>query len=332
MRDFDRPDVDDVPATEVQETDLDLPNVPVDMNDAKAELIKTSFVGDVRKSLNITRDVDPMLYRHLTLDSEGNILYNHKRLTQKRGRNMKLLSVKTLSRNPDSREFLRLIGYLQEATREQETVAPEQTAAIKSKIDSIKATEDWAKREKEKAARQLDETEDEDQRQVLEDSMQEFEQLLTQARRRYHEVAQNQFRRVNDIINDDTRSLSERLRELFRRDGLTIGAVITAIGMTISTIILALTPKGTSPTGADKPKSQNVVKQALLKVANIFLDLAKKALTSLPGVVGSLMSFLLKKTGELVLFLSEHLIIVFLAFALLIFEFIVSRVRARRRR
>ena len=51
MKDFDRPDID-VTGAEIEETALDLPNVPVDVNDTKAELRKTSFVSDVRKTLN----------------------------------------------------------------------------------------------------------------------------------------------------------------------------------------------------------------------------------------------------------------------------------------
>ena len=63
--------------------------------------------------------------------------------------------------------------------------------------------------------------------------------------RRYNDVVQNQFKRMNAVIGDET--LSERLKELFRRDGLTIGALITAVGMTISTIILPVTPHNNSP-------------------------------------------------------------------------------------
>lgn len=324
MRDLDRPDVDT--AATVQETDLDLPNVPVDVKDAKAELIKTSFVSDVRKNLKITGNVDPAVYRGLSTDSEGNLMYHHKRITQKRGSTLKLLSVNTLNRNPDGREFLRLIGYLQDESRDIETVAPEQTAALKAKADSFRATEDWAKSEKDKASRQLEETTDEGKRQALQDAVQHFDQMEIQARRRYNEIAQNQFKRINSIINDETRPLSERIRELFRRDGLTIGAVITAIGLTISTIILALTPKGTPPS---KPENhRNIVKGSLVKVANFLLDLAKKALYTLPGVIGSIVSFVLKKAGELVLFLSEHMIVLVLATVLFIFEFILRKVRA----
>ena len=337
MREFDRPDID-VSHAEIEETALDLPNVPVDVSDTKAELSKTSFVSDVRRNLNVVRDVDPSIYRRLTFDTEGNVYYNHKRLTQKRGRGLKLLSIKTLNKSPDSREFLRLIGYTQQeakpttttilTARESDTVAPEQTAAMKAKADSFKLTEDWAKREKEKAIKQLKQTTDESERKRLQESIQEFEQMEIQARRRYYEIAENQLSRMNSVIHDETRSLGERLRELFRRDGLTIGAVITAIGMTISTIILALSPKSPSPTGPGKPR--NLVKQALVKLANILLDLAKKALSSLPGVVGSMVSFLFKKAGELVLFLSQHLLVLFLFIAVGVFEFIINIARAKR--
>ena len=61
-----------------------------------------------------------------------------------------------------------------------------------------------------------------------------------QARGRYKDVAQNQFKRIHEIINDKTRPLLERLRESFIRDGLTIGALITALGMIISTFFSIL--------------------------------------------------------------------------------------------
>jgi hypothetical protein len=84
-------------------------------------------------------------------------------------------------KNPDSREFLRLIGYTSEkqtspmAMRDVETVMPEQTVAMQSKIDSFKITEDWAKQEKEKATRQLEQTSDQGERLKLQESVQYFD-------------------------------------------------------------------------------------------------------------------------------------------------------------
>jgi len=165
-----------------------------------------------------------------------------------------MYSVKTLFKaNADTREFLRLIGYTTEETipktRDEETVASQQTVVLKAKVDSFKATEEWARKEKAKATRQLEQTTNESKRQQLQDFVQYFDQIEIQAKRRYNEVLQNQFKRVNALINDETRTIGEKLKELFRRDGITIGALNTAIGMTISTIVLAIIPHGSlSPT------------------------------------------------------------------------------------
>jgi len=80
---------------------------------------------------------------------------------------------------------------------------------------------------------------------------------------------------VNAIINDETRTISERLKELFRRDDVTIGALITVIGMTISTIVLAIIPHGSpSPTpNNDKgyvDRLKTAAKKILIKLANFY--------------------------------------------------------------
>jgi hypothetical protein len=53
-------------------------------------------------------------------------------------------------------------------------------------------------------------------------------------------------------------------------------------------------------------------------------------LAALPGAIGGLLGFLFKKAGEAVLFLSEHLIILFLAIILFVAEFIFSKIGNRR--
>ena len=322
MEDFDRPE--DAEGG-LDETVLDLPDVPRDIQDSKGELLKTNFVSEVRNKLKIKGKVDPDVYKGLTFDAEGRLLYKNRPITYKRGGRLSLYSDKTLTKNTNSREFLRLIGYMD---RDVETVAPEQTIAVKSKVDSFKITEEWAKKEKDKAKRQLEQTTDENEQKKLQELIKYYEQLENQANRRYNEVVESQLKRINTIISDETRPLSERLKELFRRDGLTIGALITAIGMTISTIILAFTPHNSPST---PPSGNNgVVKKVLVRLSNFLLDLAKKALTALPGILGSLVSFLLKKTGELVLFLSEHLLILLLALLLAVYEFILKWLRNKR--
>ena len=81
----------------------------------------------------------------MSRDKEGYIYYNHKRVSVDPRQGGRLLSVKTLRRNYDTREFLRLAGYKQapdqELEREKQTVNPEQAESIKSKIESFKITD-----------------------------------------------------------------------------------------------------------------------------------------------------------------------------------------------
>jgi hypothetical protein len=95
------------------------------------------------KILRVTGSIDSTVYRGLTLDGEGQIFYNHKRITYKSRRMLKLYNVKSLLKNLDSREFLRLIGYTSEkqtspmAMRGVETVVPKQTVVVLSTLEKI---------------------------------------------------------------------------------------------------------------------------------------------------------------------------------------------------
>ena len=101
--------------------------------------------------------MDPRIYRQLSRDEEGYFYYNNKRVSTGRRQGGRLLSIKLLQRNNDTREFLRLAGYKQapdqqrKLEREMQTVAPEQVKSIISKIQSFKITEDWAKKRKRKS-------------------------------------------------------------------------------------------------------------------------------------------------------------------------------------
>ena len=80
--------------------------------------------------------------------------YKNKRVSVKRGNPT---SIKQLQKTIDGREFLKMIGFsdlpeesVQSAglDRDLETVAPEQTEAIKAKVRSFKITEEWARKER----------------------------------------------------------------------------------------------------------------------------------------------------------------------------------------
>ena len=350
MTEFDRPEIEVRPEVE---TNIDFPDVPVDQTGSLSELQANvrieQMVDSIRKQLRLGITVDKRVYRKLTVDNEGYLYYDNKRLTSKRGNKLGLLSINTLQKSAEGREFLQMIGYDTDVTkpktiatdvvrsrqseRDLGTVAPEQVAALKAKIDSFKVTEQWAKNEKEKAIKQLGTTTGDAEKQTLTESIQYFEQMEQQAKRRYNEMTSNQIKRLNEIISDKTRPVGERLKELFRRDGLTIGAVITAIGMVVSTIVLTIKLQlGVSPLPSPTPSpppTPNKAKIILVKVANWLLDMAKKAAAAIPGLIGTLIGFLFKKAGQAVLFLSEHLVLLLLTILLAATEFFIMRRRRR---
>src|SRR5271155_1178946 len=132
MRDINRIETSE-PAT--LETSFDFPQVPQTLEQSAIGLKILDFVSEARKNLNLTNNLDNKVYRGITIDENGNFSYNLKRLTYKSGSKYKLYSHNTLKQNPDSREFLKLIGYNPEVVsvktadqaRDLQTISPQQT-------------------------------------------------------------------------------------------------------------------------------------------------------------------------------------------------------------
>ena len=87
----------------------------------------------------------------------------------------------------------------------------------------------------------------------------------------------------------------------------------TTIGLGISNALggnkSAPTPTPT-PTPDKPPSIPDRVKEGLQKLAEWLKELAKKSTAALPGIIGSIVSFILKSAGTIVGFMAEHLIIV----------------------
>ena len=125
---------------------------------------------------------------------------------------------------------------------------------------------------------------------------------------------QGQYARIRQTIEkvlDSDTSLKERIKTLFREQGITIIAVLTATGMTISTIILiiknALGIGGGS--GAGKPPSSDPntwVKNKLKALARLLGKLAGTALATLPSIIGSIVSWVLNMLKKVVGFAAEY--------------------------
>ena len=99
---------------------------------------------------------------------------------------------------------------------------------------------------------------------------------------------------IRDSCKDDL-SLREKVKNVFREQGLTITAVITAVGAIISTLVLSLTGGGGSGIPGGKPpnKGKEWVRNKLKALARLLGRLAEQVAKALPGMLGSLLAAIL---------------------------------------
>ena len=119
---------------------------------------------------------------------------------------------------------------------------------------------------------------------------------------------------IRQVLYKDT-TLAERIRTLFREQGITIVSILTAISMTISTLVLALTGFGgggsTQPPAPPKPGDKGGVKEwvkkTLQSLGRVLAKLAGKAAAALPGIIGSIVSWVLTLLSKTAGWLAQNL-------------------------
>ena len=137
------------------------------------------------------------------------------------------------------------------------------------------------------------------------------------------EALRSQISRIREtlhrILHED-KTLAGRKKTLFREQGITIVSILTALGMIVSTIVLAL--PGGSGGGAAPPQppqppgkggAKEWIKKQLQSLGRILAKLAGKAAAALPGIIGSIVSWLLSLLGKTAVWLSSNLWAVLLA-------------------
>ena len=102
---------------------------------------------------------------------------------------------------------------------------------------------------------------------------------------------------IMKFLDKETGTLGERIRTLFKEQGITIVS-ISALGMTLGVLIEALlggpsasAPTSQSTTTSDKKGgAREWIKNKLKALSQLLGKLADKALASLPGIIGSILS------------------------------------------
>ena len=142
---------------------------------------------------------------------------------------------------------------------------------------------------------------------------------------------------ITKFLDKETGTLGERIRTLFKEQGITIVSILTSIGMAIGVIIEALlggpnVPATTSgSTSGDRKGSgaREWTKGKLKALSQLFGKSANKALASLPGTIGSIISWILNRAKEVIGWLSQNLLALITGVGVLLYTYFMTKTRRR---
>ena len=142
---------------------------------------------------------------------------------------------------------------------------------------------------------------------------------------------------IMKFLDKETGTLGERIRTLFKEQGITIISILTALGMTLGVLIEALSggPSTSTPTSQsittndNKGGAREWIKNKLKALSQLLGKLADKALASLPGIIGSILSWILNRAKEVVGWLSQNLWALITGVGVLIYTYFMTKTNRR---
>ena len=152
----------------------------------------------------------------------------------------------------------------------------------------------------------------EDKRVIEDENTSSSERAAAEAR-----VAENEaeLERVNTEIEvrERQRPLLERIKDIFKKYGWTLQAIVIAVGVVLSVLSLVIT---------------NGLKNGIKAIGNGLKAVGNKLSPLLPGLIGSIVSYIFKAASSVLSFLAEHAWLLILA----VVAFFMERMLKRRRR
>ena len=140
---------------------------------------------------------------------------------------------------------------------------------------------------------------------------------------------------ITKFLDKETMTLGERIRTLFKEQRITIVSILTAVGMAIGFLIEALlggpstsTPTSGGTSGGDKKGgAREWIKNKLKALSQLLGKLADKALASLPGIIDSILSWILNRAKEVIGWLSQNLWALITGVGVLIYTYFMTKTR-----
>ena len=137
------------------------------------------------------------------------------------------------------------------------------------------------------------------------------------------------------FLDKETGTLGKKIRTLFREQGITIVSILTALGMILGVLIEALlggpstsTPTSGGTSGGDKKGgAREWIKNKLKALLQLLGNIADKVLASLPGMIGSIISWILNRAKQVVGWLSQNLWALITGVGVLIYTYFMTKTR-----
>ena len=139
------------------------------------------------------------------------------------------------------------------------------------------------------------------------------------------------------FLDRETGTLGERIRTLFKKQGIMTVSILTAVGMAIGFRILieallggpsASAPKSGGTSGGDKKGgAREWIKGKLKALSQLLGKLADEELASLPGIIGSIISWILNRAKEVIGWLSRNLWALITGVGVLIYTYFMTKTR-----
>ena len=142
---------------------------------------------------------------------------------------------------------------------------------------------------------------------------------------------------IMKFLDKETGTLGERIRTLFKEQGITIVSILTGLGMTLGVLTEALLgdPSGTTTTSEStttsdkKGGAREWIKNKLKALSQLLGKLADKALASLLGIIGSIISWILNSAKEVIGWLSQNLWALITGVGVLIYTYFMTKTRRK---
>ena len=245
---------------------------------------------------------------------------------------------------PSERDKLLPLRELEGLDKELRTIKESLKVAIAKRVDLNARIE----HEERKLSEVQDPAYSDDQRDMIEGRINRLRGELTERNKEIDILKGEASKQINQIrgsitkfLDKETGTLGERIRTLFKEQGITIVSILTAVGMAIGVLVEALlggpslstttsTSGGTSNGNTRKGGgAREWIKNKLKALSQLLGKLADKALASLPGIIGSIISWILNRAKEVIGWLSQNLWALITGVGVLVYTYFMTKTRRR---